>query len=82
MAVFQTEGDPPSIGRTSLVTIGWTTKTRAAEVKMATANRIGTTRSPRSVERPASRGRVASVMKSPVLNARKQRPRVLGGSLD
>ena len=65
MAVFQTEGDPPSMGRTSLVTIGWTTKTRAAEVKMATANRVRATRSAPSVGAPASCGRVASVMKSP-----------------
>jgi hypothetical protein len=41
--VFHTDGEPPSIGSTSLVTIGWTTKTSAAEVKMATANRIGMT---------------------------------------
>ena len=45
MAVFQTAGDPPSIGRTSRVTIGWTTNTRAAEVKMARANSQGVRRS-------------------------------------
>ena len=69
MAVFQTDGDPPSIGRTSLVTMGWTTKTRAAEVKMATANRIGVTRSPPSVEGAAPSGKAASVIGSPVSGA-------------
>ena len=69
MAVFQTDGEPPSIGRTSLVTMGWTTKTRAAEVKMATANRIGVTRSPPSVEGAASSGRAVSVIGSPVWRA-------------
>ena len=38
MEVFHTEGDPPSIGSTSLVTMGWTVKTSAAEVKIAAAN--------------------------------------------
>jgi len=45
MAVFQTAGEPPSIGSTSLVTIGWTTNTSEAEVKMATANSSGVRRS-------------------------------------
>ena len=41
MEVFHTDGDPPSMGRTSLVTMGWTTKTSDADVKMATANSAG-----------------------------------------
>src|SRR5687767_6838723 len=41
MLVFQTDGLPPSSGRTSLATIGWTRKTRAALEKIVTANRAG-----------------------------------------
>jgi hypothetical protein len=35
MLVFHTAGEPPSSGRTSLATIGWTMNTSAALVKTA-----------------------------------------------
>ena len=67
MAVFHTAGDPPSMGRTSLVTIGWTTNTSAAEVKMATANRMGVSRSGAPVWMPVSP--VVSLMPAPYAGA-------------
>ncbi|TPW03947.1 MAG: hypothetical protein FD125_1354 [bacterium] len=67
MAVFQTAGEPPSMGRTSLVTMGWTTNTSAAEVKMATANRMGVSRSGAPVPMPESA--VVSLMPAPYAGA-------------
>ncbi|GLS00317.1 hypothetical protein GCM10007859_03210 [Brevundimonas denitrificans] len=67
MAVFHTAGDPPSIGKTSLVTIGWTTNTSAAEVKIATANRMGVSRSGAPDTMPESP--VVSLMPAPYAGA-------------
>ena len=38
MAVFQTAGDPPSVGSTSRVAIGCSRKTRPAETNTAATN--------------------------------------------
>ena len=64
--MFQTDGEPPSIGSTSLVTIGWTTKTNDAEVKIARANRAGVTRSAGS---PGAVSKVVSLMPAPYAGA-------------
>jgi hypothetical protein len=44
MHVVQTAGVPPSAGRTSRATIGWTEKRSAAETKRVAAKRAGRTR--------------------------------------
>ena len=65
MAVFQTAGEPPSLGSTSLAIIGSTMNTRAAEVKMARAKSGGAIR---AADGGAPSARLACDMEAPFLD--------------
>ena len=49
MAVDQTDGEPPSLGSTILVNIGWTANSSSAETNSTAANSPATKRRVRTV---------------------------------
>ena len=51
MAVFQTAGEPPSVGNTMRLNMGWTQKSSSALTNSVIAN---SGRMPRRVSRPAT----------------------------